>query len=78
MLNFYIIFLFLESCCTFLITFFQIPNQISSVIIFLSSVEKDGREKLEPFSTLTGDESYQNRELEKVACHVIIVLVHMQ
>nr|XP_010940908.1 hydroxymethylglutaryl-CoA synthase isoform X2 [Elaeis guineensis] len=35
-----------------------------------SSVEKDGREKLEPFSTLTGDESYQNRELEKTSQQV--------
>lgn len=65
------------ACSTFLVMFFQIPNQISSVIMFLSSVGKDAREKLEPFSTLTGDESYQSRELEKVTCHVTIVLAHM-
>ncbi|KAG1360667.1 hydroxymethylglutaryl-CoA synthase [Cocos nucifera] len=35
-----------------------------------SSVEKDAREKLEPFSTLTGDESYQSRELEKTSQQV--------
>ncbi|XP_058085165.1 hydroxymethylglutaryl-CoA synthase-like [Magnolia sinica] len=32
-----------------------------------SSVEKDAREKLEPFSTLSGDESYQSRYLEKAS-----------
>ncbi|XP_038971536.1 hydroxymethylglutaryl-CoA synthase-like [Phoenix dactylifera] len=35
-----------------------------------SSVEKGAREKLEPFSTLTGDESYQSRELEKTSQQV--------
>lgn len=31
-----------------------------------SSVDEVTKEKLEPFSTLSGDESYQNRDLEKV------------
>ncbi|KAH7692440.1 Hydroxymethylglutaryl-CoA synthase protein [Dioscorea alata] len=35
-----------------------------------SSIEKEAREKLEPFSTLTGDESYQNRDLEKISQQV--------
>ncbi|URE37789.1 hydroxymethylglutaryl-CoA synthase [Musa troglodytarum] len=35
-----------------------------------SVVEKDAREKLEQFSNLTGDESYQSRELEKVSQQV--------
>ncbi|XP_073011693.1 hydroxymethylglutaryl-CoA synthase [Typha latifolia] len=32
-----------------------------------SSVENDAREKLQPFSDLTSEESYQSRELEKVS-----------
>ncbi|RWR87580.1 hydroxymethylglutaryl-CoA synthase-like protein isoform X1 [Cinnamomum micranthum f. kanehirae] len=32
-----------------------------------SSVENDATEKLEPFSSLSGDESYQSRDLEKVS-----------
>ncbi|XXG43201.1 hypothetical protein AAC387_Pa01g3292 [Persea americana] len=32
-----------------------------------SSVGKDAMEKLEPFSSLSSDESYQNRDLEKVS-----------
>ncbi|XXG76031.1 hypothetical protein AAC387_Pa08g0470 [Persea americana] len=32
-----------------------------------SSVENDAIEKLEPFSSLSGDESYQSRDLEKVS-----------
>ncbi|KAJ8458019.1 hypothetical protein OPV22_030945 [Ensete ventricosum] len=35
-----------------------------------SVAEKDAREKLEQFSNLTGDESYQSRELEKVSQQV--------
>lgn len=35
-----------------------------------SSVEKDAIEKLKPFSSLSGDESYQNRDLEKVSQQV--------
>ncbi|CAL9085008.1 hydroxymethylglutaryl-CoA synthase [Musa acuminata AAA Group] len=35
-----------------------------------SVVGKDAREKLEQFSNLTGDESYQSRELEKVSQQV--------
>ncbi|WOL13090.1 hydroxymethylglutaryl-CoA synthase-like [Canna indica] len=35
-----------------------------------SSLEKDAREKLEPFSNLTGDESYQSRDHEKVSQQV--------
>lgn len=34
--------------------------------IYCSSVDETGKEKLAPFSTLSGDESYQNRDLEKV------------
>jgi len=29
-------------------------------------VDAIGKEKLEPFATLSGDESYQSRDLEKV------------
>ncbi|KAM0935776.1 putative hydroxymethylglutaryl-CoA synthase [Dioscorea sansibarensis] len=36
-----------------------------------SSVDKESREKLEPFSALTSEESYQSRELEKVIDHLI-------
>lgn len=32
-----------------------------------SSVDEAAKEKLEPFSTLSGDESYQSRDLEKVS-----------
>ncbi|KAJ6840496.1 hydroxymethylglutaryl-CoA synthase [Iris pallida] len=35
-----------------------------------SSVDKDAREILEPYSNLTGDESYQSRELEKASQQV--------
>jgi hypothetical protein len=31
-----------------------------------SSIDEAAKEKLAPFSTLSGDESYQNRDLEKV------------
>jgi hypothetical protein len=31
-----------------------------------STVDKDSREKLEPFSSLSSEESYQSRDLEKV------------
>ena len=31
-----------------------------------SSVDEAGKQKLEPFTSLSGDESYQNRDLEKV------------
>ena len=34
--------------------------------ICISFVEKEAREKLEPFASLSGDESYQSRDLEKV------------
>ncbi|CAI9093910.1 OLC1v1029512C2 [Oldenlandia corymbosa var. corymbosa] len=32
-----------------------------------SSIDEAGKEKLSPFSSLTGDESYQNRDLEKAS-----------
>nr|AHF81873.1 hydroxymethylglutaryl coenzyme A synthase [Narcissus tazetta] len=35
-----------------------------------SSVDKEAREKLEPFSSLSGNESYQSRDLEKVSQQV--------
>lgn len=35
-----------------------------------SSVEAEAREKLEPFSSLSGDESYQSRDLEKASQQV--------
>ncbi|XP_077235043.1 hydroxymethylglutaryl-CoA synthase-like [Tasmannia lanceolata] len=35
-----------------------------------SSIEKDAQEKLKPFSTLSGDESYQSRDLEKASQQV--------
>ncbi|XP_058104722.1 hydroxymethylglutaryl-CoA synthase-like [Magnolia sinica] len=35
-----------------------------------SSIEEDAREKLEPFSSLSGDESYQSRDLEKTSQQV--------
>nr|APU50919.1 hydroxymethylglutaryl-CoA synthase [Fritillaria cirrhosa] len=35
-----------------------------------SSIEEDAGEKLKPFSTLTGDESYQSRDLEKTSQQV--------
>nr|APU50934.1 3-hydroxy-3-methylglutaryl coenzyme A synthase [Phlomoides umbrosa] len=35
-----------------------------------SSIDEAAKEKLAPFSTLTGDESYQNRDLEKVSQQV--------
>ncbi|KAK1325425.1 Hydroxymethylglutaryl-CoA synthase [Acorus calamus] len=35
-----------------------------------SSFEKDVREKLEPYSTLSGDQSYQSRDLEKASQQV--------
>ena len=31
-----------------------------------SSIDEAAKEKLTPFSTLSGDESYQSRDLEKV------------
>jgi len=31
-----------------------------------SSVDEDAKEKLGPFANLSGDESYQSRDLEKV------------
>lgn len=31
-----------------------------------SSVDEAGKQKLEPFTNLNGDESYQSRDLEKV------------
>lgn len=34
--------------------------------IICSSVDEAGKEKLAPFSALSGDESYQSRDLEKV------------
>ncbi|XP_065025376.1 hydroxymethylglutaryl-CoA synthase-like isoform X2 [Musa acuminata AAA Group] len=37
-----------------------------------SVVEKDAREKLEQFSNLTGDESYQSRELEKMGQRIVM------
>ena len=37
------------------------------LLLFISSVGKDAMEKLEPFSSLSSDESYQNRDLEKVS-----------
>lgn len=33
---------------------------------YYSSVDEAAKEKLGPFSTLSGDESYQSRDLEKV------------
>lgn len=41
------------------------------VFFFLSSVENDAIEKLQPFANLTGDESYQSRDLEKVTYQVV-------
>ncbi|PKA46220.1 Hydroxymethylglutaryl-CoA synthase [Apostasia shenzhenica] len=35
-----------------------------------SLVDKDAKDKLEPFAQLTGDESYQNRDLEKASQQV--------
>ncbi|KDP25525.1 hypothetical protein JCGZ_20681 [Jatropha curcas] len=35
-----------------------------------SSIDEAGKEKLAPFATLSGDESYQNRDLEKVSQQV--------
>ncbi|KAB5573633.1 hypothetical protein DKX38_000827 [Salix brachista] len=35
-----------------------------------SSIDEDTKEKLAPFSTLSGDESYQSRDLEKVSQQV--------
>jgi hydroxymethylglutaryl-CoA synthase len=36
-----------------------------------SSVDDDAKAKLQPFSNLTGEESYQSRDLEKVCCNYV-------
>lgn len=42
--------------------------QLTDLIRFCicSSIDESTKEKLAPFSSLTGDESYQSRDLEKV------------
>lgn len=42
---------------------------------YFSSIDEAAKEKLAPFSTLSGDESYQSRDLEKVCLeHLTITL----
>lgn len=48
-------------------TTFSLQFKLILHILFISSVKKDAIEKLEPFSSLSGDESYQSRDLEKVS-----------
>lgn len=42
----------------------------NDVVRNASSVDEAGKQKLEPFSSLSGDESYQNRDLEKASQQV--------
>lgn len=43
--------------------------------VICSSVDEAAKEKLAPFSTLTGDESYQSRDLEKVRLESLAALM---
>ena len=43
--------------------------------VICSSVDEAAKEKLAPFSTLTGDESYQSRDLEKVRLESLVALI---
>lgn len=36
------------------------------LLLIFSSIDEAAKEKLAPFSSLTNDESYQSRDLEKV------------
>lgn len=51
-----------ETCITVLYVYLVV-NLFS---IICSSIDEAAKEKLAPFSSLTGDESYQSRDLEKV------------
>ena len=39
---------------------------ITFMFYYISSVDNDAKEKLQPFANLTSEESYQSRDLEKV------------
>lgn len=41
-------------------------NLFPPLLLCISFVDEDARKALEPFKSLSGDESYQNRDLEKV------------
>jgi len=45
------------------------PELDCFLYFFISSIDDDAKEKLQPFSNLTGEESYQSRDLEKVFYH---------
>lgn len=49
----------------FFLTWVYLVIEITFVII-CSSVDEAAKEKFGPFSTLSSEESYQNRDLEKV------------
>lgn len=42
-----------------------------------SSVDEAAKEKLAPFANLTGDESYQSRDLEKVQFFCIVSIIEI-
>lgn len=43
------------------------------LLILNSNLQKEERENLEPFSNMTGEESFQSRELEKVIhCNILV------
>lgn len=43
---------------------FVLPESL--LISFTSYIDESAKEKFVPYATLTGDESYQSRDLEKV------------
>ncbi|KAK9125186.1 hypothetical protein Scep_014032 [Stephania cephalantha] len=46
---------------------FLMQTTLCFIPLITSSVDEDAKEKLAPYSALSGDESYSNRDLEKVA-----------
>ncbi|KAK9157555.1 hypothetical protein Scep_004129 [Stephania cephalantha] len=64
----------LKNCCngdhkTFLITGNYLINYLATrgpeLQPFVHGLSKDAKEKLAPYSALSGDESYSNRDVEK-------------
>lgn len=44
--------------------------------LICSSINEAAKEKLKPFSSLSGDESYQSRDLEKVNRYTLILFLY--
>jgi hydroxymethylglutaryl-CoA synthase len=61
---------------------FFCPHQVyvdllTELLYFASSVDDDAKEKLQSFSNLTGEESYQSRDLEKVFYQFVRKFYHV-